>query len=110
MKPTTKLSQTSTNTRAGQRLTITCQVEGFPKPKVQWQKNDDVFRVDGSRVTRTDSTITFKRLLMSDAGKYDCIAFNAAGSSTSTVNLKVAADENGKNFINLLSEKCENTT
>eukprot|EP00111_Clytia_hemisphaerica_P018929 TCONS_00055972-protein len=109
VKPTTKLSQTSTNVKAGQSLTITCQVEGFPKPRVQWQKNDDVFRVDGLRITRTDSAITFKRLVTSDSGKYDCIAFNAAGSSTSTANLKVAADENANESISTGEESSTST-
>ncbi|XP_066914669.1 complement component receptor 1-like protein [Clytia hemisphaerica] len=109
VKPTTKLSQTSTNAKSGQSLTITCQVEGFPKPRVQWQKNDDVFRVDGLRITRTDSAITFKRLVTSDSGKYDCIAFNAAGSSTSTANLKVAADENTNESISTGEESSTST-
>jgi len=67
-------------------------VDGYPTPRVQWQKDDNVFRVDDDdRITRNGNRIVFNRLLLADSGRYDCIAFNDAGSATSTVALRVIA-------------------
>ena len=66
-------------------------MDGYPTPRVQWQKDDRVFRVDDDRITRNENRIAFNRLLLSDTGRYDCIAFNSAGSATSTVVLRVVA-------------------
>lgn len=90
VKPTAVISRNVVTKKEGERYVLTCYVTGQPTPRVQWHKDgDESLRNDGDRLVKDRNTIIFSELLPKDAGKYECIAFNSAGSATSTVTLKV---------------------
>ena len=65
---------------------ITCHVSGFPSPSVLWYK--DGFLVEFSeRVNIEQNSLVIGDAQLSDAGKYECAAWNIAGQSRATAEL-----------------------
>ncbi|KAK3749885.1 hypothetical protein QZH41_008265, partial [Actinostola sp. cb2023] len=82
-------------------VTLTCEVEGKPKPTVTWLKNGVQVGSSDSRLTKTHpwsygrsvATLTINNANRSDEGVYTCHASNGIGanviSSSSSANLIV---------------------
>ena len=79
-------------------FTLSCKVEAFPKPIVQWYYNgqialgnitEKVIEVEATRSV-IQSTFTFSDgITRSDNGTYACNASNAIGSAMKSVTLNV---------------------
>ncbi|KAK3749889.1 hypothetical protein QZH41_008268, partial [Actinostola sp. cb2023] len=90
-----------TTTNESNNVTLTCEVEGKPKPTVTWLKNDVEVGSSDSRITKTHpwsygrsvATLTINNANRSDEGVYTCHASNGIGanvtSSSSSANLIV---------------------
>lgn len=61
----------------------TCNVEGHPKPDVQWTKGDD------DKILSNGAELDLGSLKYTDAGEYHCTASNAAGSQSDSFVLTV---------------------
>ena len=68
------------------KVTITCQVSGFPVPSILWFKDDILMEFD-KRISVVQSSLVIKDTQMSDAGEYECNAWNIVGQSKATVTL-----------------------
>ncbi|CAG7832052.1 unnamed protein product [Allacma fusca] len=77
------------NTRVlvGETVTLKCQPpKGSPEPQVLWQKNGQTVetRLASSRLQSADGgNLIIKDARATDAGRYQCVAINIAGSRTS---------------------------
>ena len=73
----------------GSVLFLTCKAEGVPKPVVTWRKDGRLIQ------NKTDETY-FKRENASkdDEGKYECEAFNSAGSDRYKVDVIIKGTNN----------------
>ncbi|XP_021053028.1 hemicentin-1 [Mus pahari] len=76
----------------GENVELVCNADGIPTPHLQWLRdgkpivNGETERV---RVTTDGSTLNIYRALMSDMGKYTCVATNPAGEEDRIFNLNV---------------------
>ena len=68
------------------KVTITCQVSGFPVPSVLWYKDDILMEFD-KRISMVQSSLVIRDAQMSHAGEYECNAWNIVGQSKATVKL-----------------------
>lgn len=68
------------------KVTITCQVSGFPVPSILWFKDDILMEFD-KRISVVESSLVIRDSQMSDAGEYECNAWNIVGQSKATVKL-----------------------
>ena len=55
------------------KVTITCQVSGFPVPSILWFKDDILMEFD-KRISVVESSLVIRDAHMSDAGEYECNA------------------------------------
>merc|ERR1711892_538279 len=86
-------SPTSTHAEEGQAMVVSCRVEGFPEPRVDFFKggklikNNDNFTVEyhGHGVRK----MTMARVGLRDEGTFSMSAYNCLGSSTKDWNLTV---------------------
>ena len=71
---------------AGSPITLTCSVEGNPKPTVTWsfRKAEGVVEGRGQ-----DHQLVFSSVSQSEAGRYDCEAQNSEGNQSATVQVTV---------------------
>ncbi|KAF3430423.1 hypothetical protein E2986_10746, partial [Frieseomelitta varia] len=74
----------------GSDITIACNVDGYPIPRVSWYKDNELIHPN-NRIQITD----LNRLVISvanreDSGRYRCEANNDYSSATSTVDIQVA--------------------
>ena len=81
------------------KYTLNCRVEGDPRPRVTWWKNDErVTRHSRLRLGRKGLVI--EQLLLKDSGVYWCAAKNKDGSVESE---RVTLDVQGKVIISLIA-------
>lgn len=80
-----------TSTMEGQPASLKCKANGDPDPDVHW------ISPEGRLISNTSRTLTFNNgsleiniTSLKDAGIFTCIASNAAGESTGTVELVVS--------------------
>ncbi|XP_066151083.1 limbic system-associated membrane protein-like isoform X2 [Euwallacea fornicatus] len=57
---------------SGASFTLTCQASGYPKPKIQWHKDNEKLGTEGESLTITNAK-------PSHAGNYRCFADNKVG-------------------------------
>ena len=79
------------NIPIGFTFSLPCAASGFPLPTVYWRKKTTA----GTNDTDTD-TVKFSPFVSELAGKYTCIAKNAVGKATRSLELLAMVDENGK--------------
>ncbi|XP_034020505.1 leucine-rich repeat and fibronectin type-III domain-containing protein 4 [Thalassophryne amazonica] len=93
----------------GQRATLKCRALGDPDPVVHWVSPDDRIVANTSRTSSfSNGTLDILVTVARDAGTYTCIAINAAGEATATVDLKIiplphrggAGGSTGNNNVN----------
>ncbi|XP_013864454.1 leucine-rich repeat and fibronectin type-III domain-containing protein 4 isoform X2 [Austrofundulus limnaeus] len=74
----------------GQRATLKCRAIGDPEPVVHWVSPDDRIVANSSRTSSfSNGTLDLLVTVARDDGAYTCIAINAAGEATATVDLKI---------------------
>ncbi|KAM9426502.1 leucine-rich repeat and fibronectin type-III domain-containing protein 4 [Pholidichthys leucotaenia] len=74
----------------GQRATLKCRSIGDPEPVVHWVSPDDRIIANTSRTSSfSNGTLDILVTVARDDGAYTCIAINAAGEATATVDLKI---------------------
>lgn len=74
----------------GQRATLKCRAIGDPEPVVHWVSPDDRIIANTSRtLSFSNGTLDILVTVARDDGAYTCIAINAAGEATATVDLKI---------------------
>ena len=86
VQPSAVIDPPSIIYQAQEIVYITCHVSGFPSPSVLWYK--DGFLVEFSeRVNIEQNSLVIGDAQLSDAGKYECAAWNIAGQSRATAEL-----------------------
>ncbi|XP_046399102.1 lachesin-like [Ischnura elegans] len=81
-----KSSQSSVAVRENQNITLMCQADGFPTPKIMWRREDGQgITIDRrNKVTVYDGDqLTMTRIGRSEMGAYLCIATNGVPPSVS---------------------------
>lgn len=74
----------------GQRATLKCRAIGDPEPVIHWVSPDDRIIANSSRTSSfINGTLDVLVTVSRDDGAYTCIAINAAGEATATVDLKI---------------------
>ncbi|XP_056156382.1 leucine-rich repeat and fibronectin type-III domain-containing protein 2-like [Lampris incognitus] len=74
----------------GQRATLKCRSIGDPEPVIHWVSPDDRIVANSSRTSSySNGTLDVLVTVARDDGAYTCIAINAAGEATATVDLKI---------------------
>ena len=81
--PSTVQAEKSVIQNVGSDMTLRCSATGFPAPKIQWYKDDQMFQPSGGE-------ITLRSLQTRDSGAYSCVAQNIIGTAaqTFTVNIR----------------------
>ncbi|XP_029311047.1 leucine-rich repeat and fibronectin type-III domain-containing protein 4 [Cottoperca gobio] len=96
----------------GQRATLKCRAIGDPEPVIHWVSPDDRIVANSSRTSSfSNGTLDILVTVARDDGAYTCIAINAAGEATATVDLKIiplphrggAGGNTGNNNVNTKS-------
>ena len=77
---------TNTTVVENQRVTLACPVRGTPRPQVTWYRKDSP--VVGHRVT-SEGSLVLEQATANDTSQYRCVAVNAAGNVSHTVDLMV---------------------
>ena len=80
---------------AGQTATLRCIATGTPPPSFQWFKDgNDVSGNTGVTITTSngDSTLNITNVQPSDAGTYECRAFNSEGSDSGSATVTVIGE------------------
>ncbi|XP_069497466.1 hemicentin-1 isoform X2 [Ambystoma mexicanum] len=76
----------------GEDVQMVCRADGTPAPAIQWLKDGKAIRSDDARRIRISpdgSTLDIIGALLSDVGKYTCVATNPAGEEDHMFNLNV---------------------
>lgn len=98
----------------GQRATLKCRAIGDPEPVIHWVSPDDRIIANSSRTSSfSNGTLDILVTVARDDGAYTCIAINAAGEATATVDLKIiplphrggAGGNTGNNNVNTKSNR-----
>lgn len=86
-----EISKHPRDTRAveGQDVVFCCLVEGNPKPRVRWTKNEEEFNVTAnprlsSAIINETHTLAITDVHLTDAGQYRCLANNSVAQTTSS--------------------------
>jgi hypothetical protein len=85
----------------GESIKLTCQVEGFPKPSINWLKDGkslpQSLRFNTSYIIPTGvASLTVTGTLLTDCGNYTAVAENQAGKAYTTSQVFVK-ESSGKN-------------
>ncbi|RXN18375.1 hemicentin-2 isoform X1 [Labeo rohita] len=68
-------------------VVLPCEVQGFPRPTITWQR-EGVPVATGHRLTvLSNGALKFSRVTLGDAGTYQCLAQNEAGTAMGRTNL-----------------------
>ncbi|XP_072563615.1 hemicentin-1 [Paramormyrops kingsleyae] len=68
-------------------IALSCDVQGFPRPSITWQR-EGVPIATGSRLAVLPrGELHFSRVTLGDAGVYECLAKNEAGTATGRTRL-----------------------
>lgn len=82
-KPEVVVPLSNVMARAGQKLRLECEIDGWPAPRVDWYRNrqpvSDFCQVDFSRGL---ATLVIAEAFPKDAGTYSLVASNQAGQVT----------------------------
>ncbi len=79
-------------TSGGRNIKIICAVEGWPAPKVIWNKNGNALKSKSRKInigTARGEMLTIDSAVEADSGVYTCYAMNPAGVAMSSSDLKI---------------------
>ncbi|XP_070978145.1 leucine-rich repeat and fibronectin type-III domain-containing protein 4-like [Oncorhynchus clarkii lewisi] len=86
----------------GQRATLKCRAIGDPEPIIHFVSPDDRIVANSSRTTSSrNGTLDLFVTVARDDGVYTCIAINAAGEATATVDLNIILLPNRNGNVNV---------
>jgi hypothetical protein len=83
--PTITTQPASQTVAVGQSVSFTVVAAGTPTPTYQWRKGGAALANGGVINGATSATLTISGVVAGDAGNYDVVALNSAGSATSGV-------------------------
>lgn len=86
VQPSAKIDPPSMIYQERDTIYISCFVNGFPAPSVLWYKEGSLVEFS-ERVNLEQNALVIGHAELSDAGKYECAAWNIAGHSRATVEL-----------------------
>ncbi|XP_034650664.1 neogenin isoform X1 [Drosophila subobscura] len=72
-----------------EELELECAIRGKPKPIIRWLKNGDLITPNDYMQLVADHNLRILGLLHSDAGMFQCVGTNAAGSVQAAARLRV---------------------
>jgi len=72
----------------GNEIRLTCQVEGYPEPRVTWSLNQQPIR-SGSELSHGQSEVLIESATETDGGTYRCEAENEYGSAFSDLTITI---------------------
>ena len=76
----------------GEQLTLTCQANEATE-EIRWTKDDVPLNTRANIYPiGKNSTLVIEKVLSSDSGKYSCMAFNKAGSASSSLDIRVTGN------------------
>ncbi|NXE93182.1 HMCN1 protein, partial [Menura novaehollandiae] len=76
--------------QAGQRVEIPCSAQGVPAPSVTWFRGRSAVPTDGGQFLQSQNgALSISSVQLPDAGIYQCVATNVAGSDTVEVTVQV---------------------
>lgn len=81
---------TDRSAQVKEELELVCSVRGRPTPVVQWLKNGDVIRPNDYMQVVNGHNLRILGLIESDAGMFQCVGTNAAGSVQAAARLQIA--------------------
>ncbi|XP_064420214.1 hemicentin-2 [Latimeria chalumnae] len=75
---------------AGQTVDFPCVTHGTPTPNLTWYKNGELLHVgDRDSLQGPDGTVHITDVMLSDSGRYRCLATNSAGQDAIDITLEV---------------------
>lgn len=81
------------NVMDGEKLILTCQVEGFPTPKVQWYRNNEKVTETKDLTMYQDTqglcVLSVQEVFPEDEGQYACQAVNKVGEAITSTTVNV---------------------
>ncbi|XP_037952309.1 neogenin-like isoform X2 [Teleopsis dalmanni] len=80
-----------------EELELECAIRGKPKPVIQWLKNGEVITPSDYMQLIAGHNLRILGLLQSDAGMFQCIGTNPAGSVQAAARLRVVQPGKSKN-------------
>ncbi|XP_055921391.1 neogenin isoform X1 [Eupeodes corollae] len=76
-----------------EELELECAIRGKPKPMIHWMKNGDVITPNDYMQLVAGHNLRIMGLLQSDAGMFQCVGTNPAGSVQASARLKIITPE-----------------
>ncbi|XP_063796284.1 hemicentin-1 isoform X2 [Pseudophryne corroboree] len=91
VRPSIKPEQSPISVLMHKAVTLRCIASGIPGPHITWLKDGLPFNVvkENLRVGSFGRILQFRNTLLEDAGKYTCVATNAAGEAELNIWLNV---------------------
>ncbi|MBN3304761.1 PXDN protein, partial [Amia calva] len=89
-------------TEVGQDVQIPCSALGEPHPTITWTKDGVQITESGKFHVNSDGLLTIRDVGQADRGRYECVARNAIGQSSSSMVLSVRVPEGrraGDSFV-----------
>jgi hypothetical protein len=91
--PFVVIDTSTKNFQQGEEIQCACLVKGFPEPTVVWNKDGKQLTSNGVLQITDDQVLIIKNAKPSDAGRYECLAWNTVGQSRAVVNLRHTGTE-----------------
>ncbi|XP_030318926.1 peroxidasin homolog [Calypte anna] len=80
----------------GQDVAITCTAQGDPRPTITWVKEGIQITESGKFHISQDGTLSIQDLGVAEQGRYECIARNPFGFTSSAMQLTITATDIGR--------------
>ncbi|XP_068809627.1 hemicentin-1 isoform X4 [Struthio camelus] len=88
--PTIRSSPQTTVVHINASALLECVAEGVPTPRVTWRKDGAIFSGNNSRYSiLEDGSLHIHSALVTDTGRYMCMATNTAGTERKRIDLQV---------------------
>ncbi|XP_053686439.1 cell adhesion molecule Dscam2 [Sabethes cyaneus] len=83
--PTWKQEPSDLSVIMGSTISVTCEAEGFPQPKVTWYRGQHKMSKNFHSIPLKNETLNVNYATSSDAGYYMCEAYNGVGDTLSKI-------------------------
>ncbi|NXX50442.1 HMCN1 protein, partial [Tricholaema leucomelas] len=76
--------------QAGHRVDLPCRAQGIPPPTISWFRDRSTVPIAGGQFTHgLDGALSISKVQLPDAGIYNCVASNVAGSDAAEITVQV---------------------